>query len=30
MFRGILKGLAVGWVVKKLSQRGRRRSTYRD
>ena len=30
MVRGILKGLFAGWVVKKLSQRGRRRSRYPD
>lgn len=27
MVRGILKGLAAGWVIKKLTGRGRRRRT---
>lgn len=30
MVKGILKGLFAGWVVKKLTQRGRRRAAYRD
>lgn len=28
MIRGILKGLVAGWVVKKISQRSRRRRAY--
>ena len=28
MFRGIMKGLVVGWVVKKFAQRGARRRAY--
>ena len=30
MFRGLLKGLAVGWIVKKIAGRGQRRRAYRD